>query len=296
MGDENKIIVFENKKIRHIWHKEDWWFSVVDVVGVLDASGRPRKYWADLKKKLVGEGSELSEFIGQLKMESSDGKEYLTDCANKEGLFRIIQSIPSKKAEPFKLWLAKVGSERIDEIENPELAQKRMKELYKSKGYSSDWIEKRVRGIAVRDELTDEWSKRGIKTKKEYSILTAEISKATFGLTPNEYKNFKGLKRENLRDHMDDLELIFNMLGEASTTKIARSKNPLGFNENKNVAKEGGAVAGVARKELERKSGEQIVTSENYLKEPESIKKKKNLIKTQPVGISDKFRKKAQGT
>ena len=296
MGDENKIIVFENKKIRHIWHKEDWWFSVVDVVGVLDASGRPRKYWADLKKKLVGEGSELSEFIGQLKMESSDGKEYLTDCANKEGLFRIIQSIPSKKAEPFKLWLAKVGSERIDEIENPELAQKRMKELYKSKGYSSDWIEKRVRGIAVRDELTDEWSKRGIKTKKEYSILTAEISKATFGLTPNEYKNFKGLKRENLRDHMDDLELIFNMLGEASTTKIARSKNPLGFNENKNVAKEGGAVAGVARKELERKSGEQIVTSENYLKEPESIKKKKNLIKIQPVGISDKFRKKAQGT
>ena len=275
MGDENKIIVFENKKIRHIWHKEDWWFSVVDVVEVLDASGRPRKYWADLKKKLVGEGSELSEFIGQLKMESSDGKEYLTDCANKEGLFRIIQSIPSKKAEPFKLWLAKVGSERIDEIENPELAQKRMKELYKSKGYSSDWIEKRVRGIAVRDELTDEWSKRGIKTKKEYSILTAEISKATFGLTPNEYKNFKGLKRENLRDHMDDLELIFNMLGEASTTKIARSKNPLGFNENKNVAKEGGAVAGVARKELERKSGEQIVTSENYLKEPESIKKKK---------------------
>jgi len=296
VGDENKIIVFENKKIRHIWHKEDWWFSVVDVVGVLDASGRPRKYWADLKKKLVGEGSELSEFIGQLKMESSDGKEYLTDCANKEGLFRIIQSIPSKKAEPFKLWLAKVGSERIDEIENPELAQKRMKELYKSKGYSSDWIEKRVRGIAVRDELTDEWSKRGIKTKKEYSILTAEISKATFGLTPNEYKNFKGLKRENLRDHMDDLELIFNMLGEASTTKIARSKNPLGFNENKNVAKEGGAVAGVARKELERKSGEQIVTSENYLKEPESIKKKKNLIKIQPVGISDKFRKKAQGT
>jgi len=296
VGDENKLIVFENKKIRHIWHKGDWWFSVVDVVGVLDASGRPRKYWADLKKKLVGEGSELSEFIGQLKMESSDGKEYLTDCANKEGLFRIIQSIPSKKAEPFKLWLAKVGSERIDEIENPELAQKRMKELYKSKGYSSDWIEKRVRGIAVRDELTDEWSKRGIKTKKEYSILTAEISKATFGLTPNEYKNFKGLKRENLRDHMDDLELIFNMLGEASTTKIARSKNPLGFNENKNVAKEGGAVAGVARKELERKSGEQIVTSENYLKEPESIKKKKNLIKIQPVGISDKFRKKAQGT
>ena len=295
-SEKKKMIVFENKKIRRVWHEDDWWFSVVDVVGVLDASGRPRKYWADLKKKLVGEGSELSEFIGQLKMESSDGKEYLTDCANKEGLFRIIQSIPSKKAEPFKLWLAKVGSERIDEIENPELAQKRMKELYKSKGYSSDWIEKRVRGIAVRDELTDEWSKRGIKTKKEYSILTAEISKATFGLTPNEYKNFKGLKRENLRDHMDDLELIFNMLGEASTTKIARSKNPLGFNENKNVAKEGGAVAGVARKELERKSGEQIVTSENYLKEPESIKKKKNLIKIQPVGISDKFRKKAQGT
>jgi len=277
MKGDNKLIVFENKKIRHTWYKEDWWFSVVDVVGILTDNNfqGARNYWKVLKHRLKKEGSETVTNCNRLKLEAPDGKMRETDCANKEGLFRIIQSIPSKKAEPFKLWLAKVGSERIDEIENPELAQKRMKELYKSKGYSSDWIEKRVRGIAVRDELTDEWSKRGIKTKKEYSILTAEISKATFGLTPNEYKNFKGLKRENLRDHMDDLELIFNMLGEASTTKIARSKNPLGFNENKNVAKEGGAVAGVARKELERKSGEQIVTSENYLKEPESIKKKK---------------------
>ena len=207
-------------------------------------------------------------------MLASDGKRYETDCANTEGIFRIIQSIPSPKAEPMKLWLAKVGYERIQEIQDPELAQKRMKEIYKAKGYSDDWIEKRVRGIAIRDELTDEWSKRGVKNDKEFAILTAEISKAAFGMTPTEYKEFKGLKTENLRDHMNDLELIFNMLGEASTTKIAKNKNAQGFVENKDAAAQGGAVAGVARKELEQRSGEKVATPENYLDAPEKEKRK----------------------
>jgi len=255
-----------------MWHDDQWHFSVVDIVGALTDSSIPRRYWSDLKIKLNEEGFELYDKIVQLKLPSSDGKNYNTDCANTESMFRIIQSIPSKKAEPFKRWLAKVGYERVQEIEDPELAQKRMKDIYKQKGYSDGWIEKRVRGIAIRDELTDEWGKRGIETKREYSILTAEISKATFGLTPGEYKKFKGLKQQNLRDHMNDLELIFNMLGEASTTKIARNKDALGFNENKNAAREGGTVAGVARKELERRSGEKVVTQENYLNEPETKK------------------------
>jgi len=188
-------------------------------------------------------------------------------------MLRIVQSIPSKKAEPFKRWLAKVGYQRIQEIENPELAQKRMKELYRLKGYSDQWIEKRVRGIAIRDELTDEWNQRGVKTNKEYSILTAEISKATFGLTPSEYKELKGLKRENLRDHMNDLELIFNMLGEAATTEITKNKEVQGFNESKKAAQEGGEVAGEARKDLEKRSGKKIVTKENFLEKPEKIKR-----------------------
>ena len=191
-------------------------------------------------------------------------------------MFRIIQSIPSPKAEPLKRWLAKVGYERVQEIEDPELAQKRMKELYKLKGYSDDWIEKRVRGIAIRDELTDEWDKRGIKTKNEYAILTSEISRATFGVTPGEYKKLKGLKQQNLRDHMNDLELIFTMLGEASTTKIARNKDARGFDENKDAAKEGGTVAGIAREELEKRSGEKVVSKDNYLNEPEIKKKLEN--------------------
>ncbi len=280
MKQSNGLVVFQSSKIRRTWHNEEWWFSVVDIVEVLTESGRARKYWSDLKKRLNEEGFELSEKIGQLKLKSSDGKFYVTDCAKTESMFRIIQSIPSRKAEPFKRWLAKVGYDRVQEIENPELAQKRMKELFKSKGYSDDWIEKRVRGIAIRDELTDEWDKRGIKTKREYSMLTAEISKATFGLTLGEYQKLKGLKRQNLRDHMDDLELIFTMLSEASTTKIARKKDALGFDKNKSAAKEGGTVAGVARKELEKRSGEKVVTSKNYLKETEKLKKLKNKRKT----------------
>ena len=205
MGINNSLVVFQDKKIRRAWHNNEWFFSVVDVVAALTDSADPKDYWYRMKKReFEASGIELSTFCRQLKLPSADGKYYETDCANTESLFRLIQSIPSKKAEPFKLWLAQVGYERVQEIENPELAQKRMKEFYKQKGYSEDWIEKRVRGIAIRDELTDEWKKRGVETDKEYSILTAEISKATFGLTPSEYQKLKGLKKENLRDHMND--------------------------------------------------------------------------------------------
>ncbi|MCG2735061.1 MAG: Bro-N domain-containing protein, partial [Candidatus Methanoperedenaceae archaeon] len=213
----NEMILFQDKKVRRIWNESNqkWYFSIVDVIEVLTESNRPRKYWNDLKSKLKNEGSELSEKIGQLKMQSSDGKFYDTDVADTEELFRLIQSIPSPRAEPFKRWLAKVGYERLEEIENPEIATKRMREIYKQKGYSDEWIEKRARGIAVRDELTEEWKKRGVKEHLEYSILTSEISKATFGMTPSEYKQFKALDKpkDNLRDHMTDLELIFTMLG-----------------------------------------------------------------------------------
>src|SRR3989338_553575 len=223
MNDSEKaLVVFQGKKIRRTWFNDEWWFSVVDIVGVLTESDRARKYWSDLKTKLIEEGLEVSEKIGQLKLMAEDGKWRVTDCANTKNIFRIIQSIPLPKAEPFKQWLAQVGYERVQEIENPELAQKCMKEIYKAKGYSDDWIEKRVRGIAIRDELTDEWGKRGVKTEREYSILTSEISKATFGMTPTEYKKFKGLKKENLRDHMNDLELIFSMLGERVSTEITK--------------------------------------------------------------------------
>ncbi len=218
-----KIAIFQKKEIRKILHKGEWWFSVIDIVEVLSGTDRPRKYWSDLKKKLVKEGySELSEKIGQLKLTSVDGKKYTTDCADTETIFRIIQAIPSPKAEPFKRWLARVGYERIQEIENPELATKRTRAIYKAKGYSDAWIEKRMRGIEVRETLTNEWKNRNVKEGQEYAILTAEISKATFGMTPRQYQKFKGLKRENLRDHMNDLELIFTMLGEASTTEIAQ--------------------------------------------------------------------------
>ncbi|MBU2637532.1 MAG: phage antirepressor protein [Nanoarchaeota archaeon] len=274
MEQNNSLAIFQGKEIRREWFNDEWWFSVVDIVGALTESSNPRNYWSMLKTRESEQGIELSTNCVQLKLQSADGKYYETDCASTEGIFRIIQSIPSPKAEPMKLWLAKVGYERIQEIQDPELAQKRMKEIYKAKGYSDDWIEKRVRGIAIRDELTDEWNKRGVKNDKEFAILTAEISKAAFGMTPTEYKEFKGLKTENLRDHMNDLELIFNMLGEASTTKIARNKNAQGFVENKGAAVQGGAVAGVARKELEQRSGEKVATPENYLDAPEKEKRK----------------------
>ncbi len=273
--DENKaLVVFQDKKIRRIWHNNEWFFSVIDVVNALEASSTPKRYWSDLKAKLSEEGFEPYDKIVQLKLPAEDGKLRETDCANTKNMFRIIQSVPSPKAEPFRLWLAKVGYERVQEIQDPELAQHRMKEIYKAKGYSDEWIEKRVRGIAVRHELTDEWKKRGVDENAEFAILTNEISKAAFGKTVEEYKKHKNLQKENLRDHMNDLELIFTMLGEASTTTIARSKDAQGFGQNKGAAKEGGAVAGNARKELEQRSGKPVASKENYLDTPEKTKRK----------------------
>jgi hypothetical protein len=268
-----KIAVFRGRKIRKMLHNNEWFFSVVDVVAALTESENPRDYWYKMKVRVKNdEGAELSTFCRQLKLESLDGKKYKTDCANTESIFRIIQSIPSPKAEPFKRWLARVGYERVQEIEDPELATKRTRALYKAKGYSDNWIEKRMRGIAIREELTDEWKKRRVKEEAEYAILTAEISKATFGLTPTQYKKLKGLKRENLRDHMNDLEQIFSMLGEAATTEITRTKNAQGFIESKHAAVEGGGVAGKARKDLESKTGKRVVSRQNYLQQPENKK------------------------
>ncbi len=277
---EDKIIVFGGKKIRRIWHNDEWWFSVVDIVEVLTDSVDSKDYWYRLKKReLESTGIELSTFCRQLKLESLDGKKYLTDCANTKSIFRIIQSVPSKKAEPFKRWLAKIGYERIQEIENPELAHDRAKEYYNKKGYPKSWIEKRIRGIAIRQELTDEWKNRGIEENRDFAILTNEIAKATFGLSIKEHKEIKDLdtkfENQNLRDHMTDLELIFSMLGEASTTEIAKSKNVLGFEENKGVAKEGGEIAGKARKNLEMKTGRKIVSERSFFGKP--IKKKKGI-------------------
>ncbi|OGT26322.1 MAG: phage antirepressor protein [Gammaproteobacteria bacterium RIFCSPLOWO2_02_FULL_42_14] len=266
MGKETAIVLFKEKTIRRIWRNNEWFFSVVDICAALTESVDSGAYWRKLKQRLIAESDQPVTFCHGLKLQALDGKLRETDCANTEGIFRIIQSIPSPKAEPFKRWLAKVGYERIQEIENPELAAERMREIYKQKGYSDAWIEKRVRGIAVRDELTDEWKKRGVREQKEYAILTAEISKATFGMTPIEYKKFKMLQnpQDNLRDHMTDLELIFTMLGEASTTAIARKKDSQGFQENKTSAKEGGVIAGDARQALEKATGDKIVTKENY--------------------------------
>ena len=262
----SKIAVFKGKEIRKTIFNDEWYFSIIDIISVLTDSANPRRYWSDLKSKLSeDEGfSQLYEKIVQLKLVSADGKKYQTDTANTETVFRIIQSIPSPKAEPFKRWLAKVGYERIQEIEDPELATKRTRALYKAKGYPDDWIEKRMRGIAIREELTNEWEKRGIKEQKDYAILTAEISEATFGVKPSEHKKLKHLKKENLRDHMTDLELIFSMLGEASTTEIAVQKDAQVFDENRDAARAGGQIAGNARKELEEKSGRKVVSSSNF--------------------------------
>ncbi|MCX6703187.1 MAG: Bro-N domain-containing protein [Candidatus Zambryskibacteria bacterium] len=276
--DSTKISLFKGKQIRKTLYQGEWWFSVIDVVEALTDSSEPRKYWTAMKARVNSESEfQLSTICRQLKLVAPDGKMRETDCADTEGMFRIIQSIPSPKAEPFKRWLAKVGFERVQEIENPELATKRTRMLYKLKGYSEDWIEKRMRGIAIREELTDEWKKRGVKDNQEYEILTAEISKATFGVTPSEYKKLKGLKRENLRDHMDDFELIFNMLGERATTEIHRTENSKGVPKLKSDAKAGGDIAGGARKKLEERLGRSVVTKENFLKNPEDKKKLSNL-------------------
>jgi hypothetical protein len=272
--DKNRaLIVFEGKKIRRTWHNNEWYFSVVDIIAVLTDSPNPRQYWGKVKDREFVK-IQLSPIWVQLKLMSSDGKNYETDCANTKSLFRIIQSIPSPKAEPFKLWLAQVGYDRVQEIENPELAQERMKEIYEKKGYSKSWIDKRLRGIAVRQDLTDEWKKRGIENQEDFSILTAEISKATFGMTPSEYKRFKGIDKENLRDHMRDLELIFTMLGEASTAELERVKDPKRFTEHQKVSREGGSVAKKARLDLEKRTKRKVISKENYLDLPEKEKRK----------------------
>ncbi|MEA3386787.1 MAG: Bro-N domain-containing protein [Thermodesulfobacteriota bacterium] len=269
MEQKNKIILFQDRKIRRIWREDEWYFSVIDIVGVLTDSANPRDYWYKMKIRVKAEdGFEPSTVCRQFKVEAPDGKQRKTDCANTEGILRIIQSIPSPKAEPFKRWLAKVGYERVREIENPELAQERMKALYEQKGYPKDWIDKRLRGIAIRQNLTDEWKERGIENQKDYTILTAEISKATFGMTPSEYKKHKNIptkSKANLRDNMTDLELIFTMLGEKVTTEISEQEKPDTFTDNKKVAGRGGTVAGNARKETEKELGRSIVSEENYL-------------------------------
>jgi hypothetical protein len=271
------IKLFESKQVRSVWSEleQKWYFVVEDVVGILTDSKDPKQYIKRMRQRDEELAKGWVQFVPTLAVETSGGKQKM-GCADTKGLLRIIQSVPSAKAEPFKLWLAQVGSDRLDEIENPELAQARMRDIYRAKGYSENWIEKRVRGIAVRDELTGEWKNRGVKEGLEYSILTAEISKATFDVIPSEHKKLKGLTKsgENLRDHMTDLELIFTMLGEASTTEIAKNKDAQGFKENKTAAKQGGAIAGNARKELEKKSGKKVVSRENFINNKENKKLK----------------------
>ena len=274
----NQIAVFRGKKIRKTIYNNEWWFSVVDVVQALTDQFddyTARKYWNKLAQRLREEGSEVVTNCHRLKLEANDGKKYETDCANAEGIFRIVQSIPSPKAELFKRWLAKVGYERIKEIEDPELGTKRTRMLYKLKGYPDKWIEMRLRGIVIREELTDEWKNRGAEHEKDYEILTAEISEATFGLKPNEYKKLKGLQRQNLRDHMDDFELLFSMLGERSTAEIHRVENSQGKEKLKADAKAGGKIAGDARQNLEKRIGRSIVSKNNFLKQTESKKLKR---------------------
>ena len=272
----SNIKLFQDKKIRSVWNDEEeqWYFSVVDVVEALTDSNDPKQYIKRMRSRDEGLNSNWGTICTPLEMIAADGKRRMVQTANVKGLFRIIQSIPSPKAEPFKQWLAQVGYERMLEIENPELAQERMKELYEQKGYPKDWIDKRLRGIAIRQNLTDEWKRRGITEEQDYAILTAEISKATFGMTPSEYKDFKGLtkKNQNLRDHMDDLELIFTMLGERVTTEISQKENPETFHESKRIAKRGGSVAGVARKETEKELGRSVSTPNNYLPDKDNPK------------------------
>lgn len=267
--EEKKLAIFQGKEVQRVIYNNEWWFSVKDVVQALTDSTNATDYINKMKIRDAELAKGYGQIVHTLWLKTKGGRQKV-NCANTEGIFRIIQSIPSPKAEPFKRWLAKVGYERVKEIEDPELATKRTRTLYKLKGYNDAWIEKRLRGIAVREELTDEWQKRDINKQREFAILTAEISKATFDMIPSEYKKFKGLNRENLRDHMDDLELIFSMLGEASTTKIAKAKDAQGFIENRLAAKKGGKIAGDARKNLEIAAGEKVIKKDNYLNRPQN--------------------------
>ena len=265
MEEQGKLIPFEGKPIRKIWFNEEWWFSVVDIVEILTNSSQPSRYWSDLKKRSEKESNQSFAFCERLKLPRPDGKTYPSDCANTEGLLRIIMSVPSPNAEPLRLWLAQVGKERIDEAENPELAFDRAREIYKAKGYPDDWIGYREKSILIRKELTDEWKKRDVSQNTEFSILTAEISKATFGLTPGEHKNLKGLDRQNLRDHMTNFELILTALSEEATRHIAVRDDAQGFEENREAAVKGGNIAGKARRNLEKDLGESVVSNKNYL-------------------------------
>ena len=266
MDNNSQIILFQEKQIRRVWHEEAWWFAVADVVEMLTDSPQPRQYWTKVKKK-IAEESQLYPIWIQLKVEAADGKLYTTDCANTQGLFRIIMSIPSPKAEPFKIWLAQLGQERMEEVENPDLAAERARELYRAKGYPDDWIEMRLKSIDIRNQLTNEWKNRQVQEGQEYAILTAEIAKATFGLTPAEHKELKSLRRENLRDHMTNLELIFTMLGEEVTRNLATSEDAQGFVENRAVARQGGKLAGDARKKVEKDQRVKVVSDQNFLKQ-----------------------------
>ena len=264
MENSSNLTPFEGEKIRKLWHDDQWYFSVVDIMQVLTDSPIPKTYWSKLKTKIKGESETYPNTV-QLKMKADDGKQRLTDCANTEGVFRILMSVPSPKAEPFRLWLASLGKQALEEAENPELLTERQAELYRAKGYSEEWIGRRVQTIETRKALTDEWKERGVKENKEYSILTATIAKGTFGLTPSEHKEIKGLERQNLRDHMTPIELIFTALGEEATRMITVENDAQGFNENHDAASEGGRMAGDARLNFENNRGKSIVSSKNYL-------------------------------
>lgn len=278
MTKEHSIIIFNQKNVRRHWDedKEIWYFSVIDVIEILTDSTSPRRYWSDMKIKLKTEGSEVYEKIVQLKLTATDGKKYLTDCFSTEDVFRMIQSIPSPRAEPFKVWLAKVGYERIEETEDPELSIDRAMKTYLQKGYSKEWINQRLKSIEVRKELTDEWHECGVKEGQEYAILTDEITQAWAGMSVKEYKRFKDIKKQNLRDNMSNLELVLNMLAEATTTEISKKKQPKGFPESRIVAREGGHVAGTARREIEKKTGEPVISPKNAQRLPSKGEPKKH--------------------
>ena len=279
MDDDKQITIFQ-ENIRRSFQNGEWWFSIIDVVAVLSESKRPRKYWSDLKAKLNDEGfNQLSAKIGQLKMTASDGKQRVTDVANRETILRIIQSIPSPNAEPFKQWLAKVGNERLEEEQDPSLILERLKERYYSLGYTKEWIDRRIQSVIIRGQLTDEWKNRGVLTHKEYAILTAEISKGTFGVTPSEHKGIKGLKREPLRDHMTNEELIFTMLGEDATRNEAIRGDYQGFDENVRAAQKGGYAAGKALEAYQEQTGNEVVSDQNFKQQIKEAKKKQRLLK-----------------
>ncbi len=272
MKESISVKIFESKKIRSTWNGEEekWYFSVIDTLAVLTESTNPRKYWSALKTRLLAEGGQLATNCSQLKMLSSDGKMYLTDVADTEQLFRLIQSVPSPKAEPFKLWLAKIGAERIDEMEDPEIGIERLMETYLRKGYSKEWINQRLKTIEVRKELTDEWEARGVKKGQEFAVLTDDITQAWSGFSTKEYKNFKGLKKQSLRDNMTNMELVLNMLAEATTAEISKKKRPKNLLENRKIAKEGGTIVGDTRKAIEAKTGKKVVSKSNA-KKPDKL-------------------------